>query len=120
MSCTSPGTKTGGELIAATAKVGGGALPLLELSGPAVALPYHGNAVKLAAALRAADPPLLARISGGRVLVDPRTLPDNALTAASGVVRRVIGELTGGSPIAPEAHGPSAAIEVTSTPSGRS
>ena len=87
--------KTGGELIETTARVGGGALPLLDLTGPAVALPYHGNAHRLAQALREADPPLLTRISNDRVLVDPRTLPDNALNAAANVVRHVTGGLIG-------------------------
>ena len=82
--------KTDGELIETIARVGGGALPLLELAGPAVALNYHGNPTRLAAALRAADPPLLTRINNDRVLVDPRTLPDNALNSAANVVRHVL------------------------------
>ena len=65
----------GGEVVAATAKVGGGALPLLELPGPAVAL--AGDAEELAARLRAADPPVVGRIEGGRLLLDPRTLADD-------------------------------------------
>jgi len=81
--------KTGGELVEATARVGGGALPLLDLTGPAVVLPYHGNPNHLAQALRQADPPLLTRINNDRVLVDPRTLPDNALNAAANVIRHV-------------------------------
>jgi L-seryl-tRNA(Ser) seleniumtransferase len=93
--------KTGGELIETTARVGGGALPLLELTGPAIALPYHGNPTRLASALRAADPPLLTRISSDRVLVDPRTLPDNALTAAATVIRHVVDGLVGSSRRAP-------------------
>jgi len=87
--------KTNGELIETTARVGGGALPLLELTGPAVALPDHGKPTQLAAALRVADPPLLTRIHEHRVLVDPRTLPDNALTAAVNVIRHTIDSLTG-------------------------
>ncbi len=87
--------KTDGELIETTARVGGGALPLLELTGPAVALPYHGNPTRLASALRAADPPLLTRINNDRVLVDPRTLPDNALNAAATVIRHVTDGLLG-------------------------
>jgi L-seryl-tRNA(Ser) seleniumtransferase len=85
--------KTGGELIEATARVGGGALPLLDLAGPAVALPYHGSPSRLAQALREADPPLLTRIHDDRVLVDPRTLPDNALNAAANVIRHVTNSL---------------------------
>ena len=67
---------TGAEIINTVARVGGGALPLLELHGPAVAvLPTgSGGADALAAKLRAHDPPLIARIVDGRVVVDPRTL----------------------------------------------
>jgi len=66
--------RTGGTVVEATARVGGGALPLLELPGPVVAL--DGDAERVAAALRAHDPPVVGRISGGRVLLDPRTLTD--------------------------------------------
>lgn len=70
-------------VIDAVARVGGGALPLLELRGPALALGAPGeDPAMLARALRAADPPLLARIADGRVLVDPRTLADDELDAA--------------------------------------
>jgi L-seryl-tRNA(Ser) seleniumtransferase len=58
----------------AAAKVGGGALPLLELEGPVVAL--DGEPEALARALRAHDPPVIGRIHDGRVLLDPRTLTD--------------------------------------------
>jgi L-seryl-tRNA(Ser) seleniumtransferase len=67
----------GGTVVRAVARVGGGALPLLELEGPAVAL--DGPADELAARLRAADPPVLARVADGRVLLDPRTLADEEL-----------------------------------------
>src|SRR5919198_1289433 len=63
--------RCGGEVVAATAKVGGGALPLLELPGPAVAID-----VALAEPLRAGDPPVIGRISDGRLLLDVRTLTD--------------------------------------------
>lgn len=85
--------KTGGQLVEATARVGGGALPLLDLTGPAVALPYRGNPSRLARALREADPPLLTRIHNESVLADPRTLPDNALNAAANVIRHVTNSL---------------------------
>jgi L-seryl-tRNA(Ser) seleniumtransferase len=87
--------KTGGEIIETTARVGGGALPLLDLTGPAVVLPYHGNPTRLARALRDADPPLLTRINNDRVIVDPRTLPDNALNAAANVIRHVSADMLG-------------------------
>jgi L-seryl-tRNA(Ser) seleniumtransferase len=73
------------ELVHATAKAGGGALPLLELQGPAVALSERFDPAAVAAALRAADPPVLGRIHDGRLLLDPRTLGDDevALVAAA-------------------------------------
>jgi L-seryl-tRNA(Ser) seleniumtransferase len=78
---------TGGEVIESTGRVGGGALPLLELSGPAVALePGPLGADALALALRRGDPPVVARISKGRLLLDPRTLTDEeALEAAAAI-----------------------------------
>jgi L-seryl-tRNA(Ser) seleniumtransferase len=72
----------GGEVVASTAKVGGGALPLLELPGPAVALD-----VALAEALRDADPPVIGRISDGRLLLDVRTLTDDEADLAAAAVR---------------------------------
>jgi L-seryl-tRNA(Ser) seleniumtransferase len=72
----------GGEVVAATAKVGGGALPLLELPGPAVAID-----VALVSALRAGDPPLVGRIADGRLLLDVRTLTDEEAEQAAAAVR---------------------------------
>jgi L-seryl-tRNA(Ser) seleniumtransferase len=68
----------GGEVVQSVAKVGGGALPLLELEGPAVAL-HSGSPNETAARLRASDPPVLARIQEGRVLLDPRTMADEEI-----------------------------------------
>jgi L-seryl-tRNA(Ser) seleniumtransferase len=65
--------RLGGELTATTAKVGGGALPLLELDSFACAL-EGGD--ELAARLREGDPPVIARVQEGRVLLDCRTLSD--------------------------------------------
>ena len=79
---------TGGTVVESTARVGGGALPLVELPGPAVALdPGPAGADGLAAALRAGDPPLVGRIQDGRLLLDPRTLTDEEADLAAGVVR---------------------------------
>ena len=65
---------SGAEVVRGTGRVGGGALPLLELAGPVVALP--GEPETLAAALRAHEPAVLARIHDGRLVLDPRTLTD--------------------------------------------
>jgi len=61
-------------VVRAAGKVGGGALPLLELEGPVVAL--DGDPDELARALRGSDPPVIARIVDGRVLLDPRTIDE--------------------------------------------
>jgi L-seryl-tRNA(Ser) seleniumtransferase len=76
----------GCELVRATAKAGGGALPLLELSGPAVAISERFDPAAIAAALRAADPPVIGRIHGGRLLLDPRTLGDHEVTPVATAV----------------------------------
>jgi L-seryl-tRNA(Ser) seleniumtransferase len=67
----------GGEIVSAVAKVGGGALPLLELPGPVVAV--AGVPDELAARLRGADPPVVGRIEDDRLLLDPRTLSDDEI-----------------------------------------
>src|SRR5829696_1435389 len=71
---------TGGEVVSAVGRVGGGALPLLELRGPVVAIdPGAAGATALAAALRAGEPAVVARIERQRVLLDPRTLAADEL-----------------------------------------
>ena len=80
----------GGSVIAGESTVGGGSLPGATL--PTALLAIDGDAPdKLRARLRRAQPPVVARIADGRVLLDPRTvLPgqDEALLRAlkSGVV----------------------------------
>jgi L-seryl-tRNA(Ser) seleniumtransferase len=69
----------------ATAKVGGGALPLLELSGPVVALD-HDSPQALARRLREREPPVLGRIYDGRLILDPRTLTGDELGAVAAAV----------------------------------
>src|SRR5439155_1705047 len=55
-----------GAVIRATARVGGGALPLLELEGPAVAVePGAAGVDALGARMRAGDPAVVARIQEG-------------------------------------------------------
>jgi L-seryl-tRNA(Ser) seleniumtransferase len=65
--------RLGGDVVATTARVGGGAVPLLEIESFACAL---DGAEALAATLRAADPPVVALVREGRVLLDCRTLTD--------------------------------------------
>ncbi len=84
------GEATGGEIVASTARVGGGALPLLELPGPAVALDGGEAGVEaLAAALRAGDPAVIGRIQHDRLILDPRTLTDEEAEAAAAAVKSV-------------------------------
>jgi L-seryl-tRNA(Ser) seleniumtransferase len=78
------------QAIRTLARVGGGALPLTELEGPAVALGVAGDPVTLAARLRAADPPVIARIHDGRVVLDPRTLADDEIDAVIAAARHAL------------------------------
>jgi L-seryl-tRNA(Ser) seleniumtransferase len=75
-------------VITAAAKVGGGALPLLELDGPVCAVdPGEVGAEELARRLRGADPPVIGRVRDGWLVLDPRTLGDaEADEAAAAVV----------------------------------
>jgi L-seryl-tRNA(Ser) seleniumtransferase len=78
------------ELVEAVGRVGGGALPLLELRGPAVALTGEVDPAAVAAALRAGEPPLIARVHDGRLLLDPRTLGDDEVPLAAAAVRQAL------------------------------
>jgi L-seryl-tRNA(Ser) seleniumtransferase len=81
----------GGSVVASTARIGGGALPLLELPGPAVALdPGPAGADALAAALRAGHPAVVGRIHDGRLLLDPRTLTDDEVLEVARAVHAVV------------------------------
>ncbi len=63
------------EVVPVAGQVGGGAMPLVELNGFAVALdPPDGDARALAAALRTGDPPVLARLQNEHVILDVRTV----------------------------------------------
>ena len=84
-------TATGGTVVASTARVGGGALPLLELPGPAVAIdPGPAGATALAADLRAGDPAVVGRLHDGRLLLDPRTLTDDEAREVARAVRAAV------------------------------
>jgi L-seryl-tRNA(Ser) seleniumtransferase len=71
----------------ASGKLGGGALPLLELEGPVCAVdPGRLSLEDLAARLRRSDPPVLGRMHDGWLLLDPRTLTDAEAEVAAGTV----------------------------------
>jgi len=60
-----------------TARAGGGSLPLTELEGPVcIVEPGPAGADALAAALRRHEPPVIARVEEGGVVLDPRTMSD--------------------------------------------
>jgi L-seryl-tRNA(Ser) seleniumtransferase len=74
-------------VVGAVARVGGGALPLLELAGPACAVdPGRLGADELARRLRTAEPPVVARVRDGLLLLDPRTLTDQEAGQTAEVV----------------------------------
>jgi L-seryl-tRNA(Ser) seleniumtransferase len=74
-------------VIVASGKVGGGALPLLELEGPVCAVdPGNLGLDELARRLRAAEPPVIGRAREGWLLLDPRTLDDAEARAAASAV----------------------------------
>jgi L-seryl-tRNA(Ser) seleniumtransferase len=78
----------GGKIVWVTARVGGGALPLLELHGPAVALDFGpAGAQRPADALRCGEPPVIGRLAEDCVLLDPRTLADDEVEPAARAVR---------------------------------
>ena len=63
-----------GVVVESVARIGGGAVPLLELPSFACALPGDDD---LAARLRAGDPPVVGRVQEGQLLLDCRTMTDN-------------------------------------------
>jgi L-seryl-tRNA(Ser) seleniumtransferase len=76
--------QVGGIVVAGESTVGGGSLPGATLPTALLALNVRG-AEAFAARLRAADPPIIARIADGRILFDPRTVlagQDGMLLAA--------------------------------------
>jgi L-seryl-tRNA(Ser) seleniumtransferase len=74
-----------GELAEGTSLVGGGSLPGIELPSCLVAM--AGPAEALAARLRQGDPAVMARIAGGRLLLDLRTVADAEVPALAGAIR---------------------------------
>ena len=74
-------------VVRAPARVGGGALPLLELEGPVCAVdPGSIGLDELARRLRLGDPPVVGRARDGWLVLDPRTLEHASAEAAAGAV----------------------------------
>ena len=79
-------------MIEASGKVGGGALPLLELTGPVCAIDPGDVALdELARRLRTAEPPVVGRTRDGWLVLDPRTLTDDEAAAAAKAVVDALG-----------------------------
>jgi L-seryl-tRNA(Ser) seleniumtransferase len=71
-------------VLPSTAKVGGGALPLLELEGPVCAVdPGDVGLEELSRRLREGEPPVVGRAREGWLLLDPRTLDDDEARRAA-------------------------------------
>jgi len=73
---------TGGTVEETVARVGGGALPLVELESFACAVEES-----LAARLRRAEPPVVGVVRDGRLLLDCRTLSDAEVDEVAAAVR---------------------------------
>jgi L-seryl-tRNA(Ser) seleniumtransferase len=72
-------------------RAGGGSLPLTRLEGPVCAVsPGPVGADSLLARLRQADPPVIARIERGRVILDPRTMTDAEADSAGEAARAAL------------------------------
>jgi L-seryl-tRNA(Ser) seleniumtransferase len=79
------------ELADGVSYAGGGALPMNELATKVIRLEAAGkSAAALAAALRAADPPVIARISKDAVCLDLRTVPPDRIRSLTDAVRQAL------------------------------
>jgi L-seryl-tRNA(Ser) seleniumtransferase len=81
------------ELRAGESAVGGGAFPTAKLATTLVALdPGSLGAHGLALRLRVGEQALVTRVAEGRVLLDPRTLPDDASSAVAVALRAALAD----------------------------
>jgi L-seryl-tRNA(Ser) seleniumtransferase len=81
--CVALAARVGGRVVASDGAVGGGGAPGVVLPGWAVAVP-----ARLAAALRAGDPCVVARVDHDRCLLDLRAVPPEADAALGEAVLR--------------------------------
>ncbi|MBV9310459.1 MAG: L-seryl-tRNA(Sec) selenium transferase, partial [Solirubrobacterales bacterium] len=82
---------TGASIDRTVSRVGGGALPLLELEGPAVALNGGDDPAAMVRRLRAGEPPVIARVDEDRVVLDPRTIFEEEVELVGTVAREALG-----------------------------
>jgi L-seryl-tRNA(Ser) seleniumtransferase len=81
------------ELMPGESAVGGGSFPAAVLPTTLVALdPGELGADGLALRLRVGTPAVVARVADGRVLLDPRTLPDDATPAVGAALVEALRE----------------------------
>jgi L-seryl-tRNA(Ser) seleniumtransferase len=70
---------------------GGGSLADVALEGPVCLVdPGQRGADELLARLRAHEPPVIARIVRGRVVLDPRTMSDEEAATAAAAAREAL------------------------------
>ncbi|HYI99684.1 MAG TPA: L-seryl-tRNA(Sec) selenium transferase [Thermoleophilaceae bacterium] len=80
------------EIVETSAKVGGGALPLLELTGPACSVdPAPHGLDQLTRRLRSGAVPVVGRARERRLLLDPRTVADGQVAALVSAVSAALG-----------------------------
>jgi L-seryl-tRNA(Ser) seleniumtransferase len=81
----------GAELARDSGAPGGGSLAEVALEGPVCTVdPGTGGADALLSRLRLGEPPVVARIVRGRVVLDPRTMSDEEAAEAAAAVRRAL------------------------------
>jgi L-seryl-tRNA(Ser) seleniumtransferase len=79
------------KVIRSASRAGGGSLPLIDLQGPVCAVEAgSARAGALAGALRRGDPPVIARVDEGRVILDPRTMSDEEADTAAAALRALL------------------------------
>jgi L-seryl-tRNA(Ser) seleniumtransferase len=81
------------ELVPGESAVGGGSLPGAVLPTTLVALSAGALGPDgLALRLRVGEPPVVARVAGGKVLLDPRTLPEESYPAVAAALVEALRE----------------------------
>jgi L-seryl-tRNA(Ser) seleniumtransferase len=78
----------GCEVVETEASIGGGAFPTARIASAGVAL--SSNPERLDMRLRAEEPPVVARIQEGRVVLDLRTVPPAAEDELAAIIQRAI------------------------------
>ncbi len=77
------------EVVDCTSQAGSGAIPARELPSRGVRVsPAEGSSDDLAAALRRGEPPVIARVRDGAVLLDVRTLADGEVEEVAAAFQR--------------------------------